>query len=173
MKNPKHTAIFGGIMIALFFASAAMYQSCSKKTEKEPTTEEKAEAVAEEFTPESFFEDDAENAGKTNEEEVNYQKTESPNSSTTGSQSKSTNATGNTDRNPYLVIAGNYLIRSNADAMVNNLKKRGYNNAQVSVFDLSQYYTVIAGRYNSRARANEISANLKNLGIDNYVLRKN
>lgn len=71
----------------------------------------------------------------------------------------------------YMIIAGNYLVESNAQSMVNKLHSAGYTAAEYAVFDLSQYRTVIAGRYSSRSEANNVSSQLKASGFDNYVLK--
>lgn len=71
----------------------------------------------------------------------------------------------------FMLVAGNYLVESNASSMVTKLKAQGYSSAEHVVFDLSQYYTVIAGRYNTRNAADQASASLKRKGFDNYVLK--
>lgn len=69
----------------------------------------------------------------------------------------------------YLVVAGNYLVESNAKEMVRKLRNMGFNGAEHLVFDQSQYYTVIASRSDSNSGAQSSSDNLKAKGIDNYV----
>lgn len=77
---------------------------------------------------------------------------------------KSTSASGK-----YLLLAGSYLIEDNASVMVKKLKRMGYNDAEVVVFDMSQYHSVCAGRYSSTSSANQESSSLKRKGVDNYV----
>ena len=81
------------------------------------------------------------------------------------SQAKST-ATGQ-----YLVVAGNFLDKSNAVRMRDRLRKAGYN-AEIVNFNLSQYYTVLAGRYQSRSTAEAVVRELKRDGIDSYVHKR-
>lgn len=69
----------------------------------------------------------------------------------------------------YLVVAGNYLVESNAQEMVKKLKNMGFNSAEHLVFDQSQYFTVVASRSDSRNGAQSSSDNLKGKGVDNYV----
>ena len=69
----------------------------------------------------------------------------------------------------YLVVAGSYLIKDNAEKMVSRLKKLGYSNAEVVNFDLSQYHTISAGKYNSYDEAADATAAIKAKGIDCYV----
>ncbi len=71
----------------------------------------------------------------------------------------------------YLVVAGSYLVKSNANKMKQRLYNLGYNSEIVN-FDLSQYYSVLAGRFSSRKEANEAVSILKRSGIDCYVHRK-
>jgi cell division septation protein DedD len=68
----------------------------------------------------------------------------------------------------YVVIAGNYLVESNADAMIKRLKKAGFS-AEKVIFNLSEFHTVIVGRYKDNASAAKTAANLKVKGFDVYV----
>lgn len=72
----------------------------------------------------------------------------------------------------YMVLAGSYLIKSNAESMVTRLKNQGYSNAEVVVFDNSQYHSVLAARTNDYNEALQLSSQLKRKGIDNYVHTK-
>lgn len=69
----------------------------------------------------------------------------------------------------YLVVAGNYLVESNARAMVKKLKGMGFGSAEHLVFDQSQYYTVIASRSSSSSGAQSSAATLKAKGVPSYV----
>ncbi len=84
-------------------------------------------------------------------------------------------ATNNNSGNSYgeyMVIAGNYLVESNAKAMMKKLSNLGYNNSDVSVFDNSQYHTVIASRHDSYGSALEIASAIRRQGVDCYVKKK-
>nr|HRD08860.1 SPOR domain-containing protein [Saprospiraceae bacterium] len=72
----------------------------------------------------------------------------------------------------YIVVAGNYLVEQNANAMLQKLKKAGFSNAEKVVFDVSEFHTVIAGRYPSEEAAVKTINNLKSKGIDAYLHRK-
>lgn len=85
--------------------------------------------------------------------------------------SKPATTSGSSYTGDFMLIAGNYLVESNAESMVKKLKAQGYNKAEQVVFDLSQYYTVIAERFDSRSAADRASADLKRKGFDNYVLK--
>lgn len=73
---------------------------------------------------------------------------------------------------PYMIIAGNYLLKSNAEIMTSKLKDLGHNNAYIAVFDRSQYHTVIASRFNSYESAANSANALKRQGVDCYVKKK-
>ena len=177
MNRPLHTVLYMLLLISLFLATSAVYQSCGssgKKENDQTSLEDKIEQVADEYTDEEFFEEDDETEAK---DDVTFDsKTEDRIRSTPSPErTQSTNVIPpSPPSGGYLVVAGNYLLESNADIMVEKLRASGYNNSEKVVFDLSQYYTVIAGRYNSRSVANSISSELNGKGIDNYVLsRKN
>ncbi len=68
----------------------------------------------------------------------------------------------------YVVIAGNYLVESNADVMIKRLKKAGFS-AEKVIFNLSEFHTVIVGRYKDNADAAKTASNLKVKGFDVYV----
>lgn len=80
---------------------------------------------------------------------------------------RSTSGTGR-----YMVLAGSYLIKENANNMVRKLNKLGYNSAEIVIFNLSQYHSVCAARRSSYNEAVQISNELKSRGIDNYVHKK-
>ena len=88
--------------------------------------------------------------------------------------SRSSYSSGSGARNgKYFVVAGSFLLEANAKDMLSQLKKAGYQNAEIAVFDLSQYYTVFASRYNSLNSANDLAASIsQKLGIETYVHEK-
>lgn len=69
----------------------------------------------------------------------------------------------------YLVIAGSYLVKDNAQKMVSKLRKLGYQDAEIVVFDERKYHTVCSGRYSDHATASNQASLLKRKGIDCYV----
>ncbi len=82
---------------------------------------------------------------------------------------QSTSKSTSSSNGKYLLLAGSYLIEDNASVMVNKLRKMGYNNAEVVVFEMSQYHSVCAGRFSNMSTANQESSSLKRQGVDNYV----
>lgn len=89
------------------------------------------------------------------------------------SASKNRSSSSSSSNGKYFVVTGSFLLESNAKDMVKQLKKAGYPNAEVAVFDLSQYYTVFARRYKTMNSANDLAESISNkLGIDTYVHEK-
>ena len=86
---------------------------------------------------------------------------------TTTTTTKTTSYSGK-----YMVLAGSYLIEDNAKVMIKRLKKLGYQDAEMVIFDMSQYHSVCAGRYTSLSSAQQESGALKRKGIDSYVHTK-
>ena len=73
----------------------------------------------------------------------------------------------------YLVVAASYLSEANANSELRKLKKAGYDNAEIVVFDFSQYHTLCVARYNSLGEANALKRKLVNNRYpDAYVHRK-
>ncbi|GEM_PF-1724600 len=69
----------------------------------------------------------------------------------------------------YLVVAGSYLIKDNAQKMIDKLKNLGYSGAEMVNFDEGKYHSITAGRYTSYDAASDVAAAIKNKGIDCYV----
>lgn len=106
------------------------------------------------------------------EEFTDYTGSESSSETVSNStNSGNTTVTTANDNAAYLIVAGSFLVKDNADRLKNKLVKMGYT-AEVKSFDYSQYYSVIAGRYNSRSSANNIAAELKSRGIDCLVQKR-
>ncbi|MBT8228953.1 MAG: SPOR domain-containing protein [Bacteroidia bacterium] len=72
----------------------------------------------------------------------------------------------------YMIIAGNYLLKSNAEIMTSKLKDLGHKSSYIAVFDQSQYHTVIASRFRSYESAANSANALKRQGVDCYVKKK-
>ncbi len=73
------------------------------------------------------------------------------------------------DGGSYMVMAGSYLLKENAQKMVSKLKALGYSQASVVVFSSSQYHSVVAVRYASETKARATATELKQRGIDSFV----
>lgn len=132
--------------------------------------EEGADDLADEV--DEFFED---------EEDINYEELDAEEDTDdediyeevepTPSETRTTTTTApvrSSGSGRYMVIAGSYLIKSNAEKMRKKLAKMGYD-AEVVVFDLSEYHSVSAGRFKSHESARSASRQLSGKGIDSYV----
>ncbi len=102
------------------------------------------------------------------EKEATKQKAVSKPSTNTNTQ----NTISGSTTGKYIVVAGSYLIKENAQKMVDKLKKLGYNGAEIVSFDLSQYHSISAGKYDSYDAAVSAAREIKNKGIDCYVHTK-
>jgi len=89
-------------------------------------------------------------------------------------RAKVTTAPATLDDGAHLVVAGNFLERSNAEKHLKSIKDLGYANAEILNFEISQYYTVIAGRYDDLTEARRVAKKLKDIhSIDTYVRNGN
>lgn len=69
----------------------------------------------------------------------------------------------------YLVLAGSYAQRANADRSVSRLKGLGYTNTRVEIFDRGKYAVVLVDRFQSLQEGRQLQQKLKAAGIDSYV----
>lgn len=92
--------------------------------------------------------------------------------STTTNTSTTTYSKPTASKGKYMVLAGSYLIKDNAESMIGKLKKLGYSSPEIVVFNMSQYHSVCASRSVDYNEAMRISNELKRKGIDNYVHTK-
>jgi hypothetical protein len=184
------------ILFLTYLVITAGLKSCSNK--KDTTSVEMNDsAESNEYSDDDYFEDGAEEPssqeddffGSTEaQEDINYDEidkaldekktpkpqadadyTETTTQSTTPIRSNYSSGSTSGD---YLVIAGSYIINTNAENMILKLKKMGYDKAEIIIFDQSQYHTVVASRSNNYDQALSVSGTLKSKGIDSYVHRK-
>jgi len=86
---------------------------------------------------------------------------------------RSVASSGGGSSGKYMVVAGSYLSEANAKSERRRLQKAGYDDAEVVVFNFSNYHTVCAARYNSLSEANALKGKLANGRYpDAYVHRK-
>ena len=195
MEKTIKILIYVAILLIGYFALSTIYKSCNTPNNKDvvETTQDEISSDEEDDFFENFDEDSDDISSEEHAEEpdaINYKSLddklekieekkevsedewveEKPTPKSIEKKKpvyKNSNSFGN-----YLVVAGSFLVRSNADAMVSKLKKKGFDNAEVAVFDLSQYYTAIAARTNSKSEAINITNKLKKKGVDCYVHTK-
>ena len=102
--------------------------------------------------------------------ETGTQTTTAPATTTTTSTSTSTRSNSSGGR--YMVIAGTYKQKVNAENQVNKLKRLGYSNAQVELFDRGSYAIVLVDRHASESAAQQMVGKLRGEGIDSYIKLK-
>ena len=72
----------------------------------------------------------------------------------------------------YMVIAGNYDKMVNARRQVRKLKRLGYNNASIEIFDRGKFAVVLVDRFADMASAERLEKDLKAESIDCYIQEK-
>lgn len=73
----------------------------------------------------------------------------------------------------FMVLAGSFSKRENADNHVSDLKKKGYNNSRVEIFDKGAFAVVLVDRFSSESDARTLVKELKDKHkIESYVKRK-
>lgn len=181
------------VAVILFLAYmwvSILYKSCNKNTEFDDfqddivQTDTEVPSLTDDYEGEPFFEDEEEEGDDLNEpvkeDPIDYneldQKIENTQKETPVVKPQTTTANRNVDSGSstgkYMIMAGSYILESNADEMVKKLNKLGYDNAEKVVFDLSQFHSVCAGRFDDYTKAVQTSAELKRRGVDNYVHRR-
>lgn len=74
----------------------------------------------------------------------------------------------------YMVIAGAYRIRENAEKEVRRLREKGYPETELSLFDRGTYAVVLVNRFDNLSSAKSLAEELKREhSIDAYVKEKN
>ena len=180
-------AVYIAVLFLLYLWIASVVKSCSATStaSAEDQTELTQDVVEGEEFEDEFFEDSGEEVidygsdemGGGSEEvdsnPIDYTEVDNliEEEATTYTEEKTPTRTTMTS-GQYLLIAGNYLIETNAKDMVKKLRKIGYDNAEVVVFNMSQYYSVCAGRFSGHSTAQQESKSLQRKGIDNYVHTK-
>jgi cell division protein FtsN len=71
----------------------------------------------------------------------------------------------------YLVVAGSFIHPDYANGHSKKIANMGYD-AEVVVFELSEYHTVLAGRFETQSAAQAIVDKLKQDGFDAYVKKR-
>ncbi|MEM8525612.1 MAG: SPOR domain-containing protein [Bacteroidota bacterium] len=72
----------------------------------------------------------------------------------------------------YMVLAGSFKIRANADSYAKKLRNKGYSNTSVERFDKGTFAVVMVDRFNSLSEAKSLVSRLKGDGIDSFVKKK-
>lgn len=116
--------------------------------------------------------------------EIEANKTPVPNKTSPKNEPTNQNTKSNTESKPvaatkpvyqsdsegkFLVLAGSFLLKENADAMVSKLHKMGFKEAKIVIFTSSEYHSVLAARFDSEDKARAVSTQLKQKGVDSFV----
>lgn len=96
-------------------------------------------------------------------EEVEEEETEET------SSPKTNQSTGNEPR--YMIVAGSFTSKPNAEEQMKVLEKEGYSPELVN-FNGSKMFTVVAARYNNKGSANAAAKQLKGKKVECYVHTK-
>ncbi len=172
--------IYSMTLIVLYFFVITYVNSCQKDNESQDDLLSELVQQSSELENDSMVLDTSEST------EVNYEELDNivdglekknkknpiPSNSTTKTATQSTITNGAGDGGDYLVMAGSYLIKENAESMARKLKKLGLNNAEVVIFQNSEFHSVVAARYKNENNALTTMTELKSKGVDCYVKRK-
>lgn len=79
------------------------------------------------------------------------------------------NTTRSSNTGKYMVIAGSYRQRVNADNQASKLRGMGYNNTEVTLFDRGTFAVVLVDRFSSYGDAKRLVNELTGKGIDAVV----
>ena len=183
------------IAVILFLAYmwvSILYKSCNKTSEFEGFEEEFVEdgsevpALSDDYEDEPFFTDSEKSDESKEADPIDYDDLDQKIEETQNETKKEVSQTKVEKERPqqtkytdsgesggrYMVIAGSYILESNADEMVSKLEGMGYSSPEKVVFDLSQFHSVCAGRYDDYTKAVQVSSELKRRGVDNYVHKR-
>lgn len=202
MNKTIKIILYVAFLLFAYFAVTAIYKSCTSSNnasivdnEDDNITSDEEDDFFKDFDSDDEVSDETESNTDNDdeyvvEEEIDYEAldnkltgtndevVESPNveeivpskATPVTSPSRVTNYTDNSGK--YLVVAGSFLVENNANRLVVKLKKMGYNNAEIVMFDDSRFYTVVARRSNSRSEARNSVTSMKNKGVDCYLHTK-
>jgi len=167
------------VLSILYIWMSMTFNSCGNKASDaagnlvdgiENTVEETGEAISE--TTEEFFEDEEIDYSTEENDESEFEEAVEEYVEEEIVEEKPTPSYSSNSNGEYMIIAGNYLVESNASEMTRKLSNMGYSGAEKVVFDASSYHTVIASRYSDYGKAVKTAGELKAKGIDCYVKKK-
>ncbi len=73
----------------------------------------------------------------------------------------------------FLVLAGSFKQKANAEAQVRRLKRMGFEDARVASFNGGSLAVALVGRFEDAQAANQLAKQVEAKGIDAFVKRKN
>lgn len=101
------------------------------------------------------------------QEATGVKSTPKPGKSTATNEEKASYASGK-----YLVIAGSFSMKESAEKQAAKLKKMGYENARMEIFDKGKYAVVLVDRFGNMADAERLVKKLSVDGVKSYVKAK-
>lgn len=90
----------------------------------------------------------------------------------TGTSTSDTSEKPTYSEGKYMVLAGSFTKRALADAQVKSLRKMGYNEARVEIFDKGKFAVVLVNRFDNMADAERLVKKLNSSGVKSYVKAK-
>jgi len=79
---------------------------------------------------------------------------------------------GGSESGQYLVLAGSYKQKINATNQVNKLKKLGYDDAAVKIFNGGALAVALVDRFDTYSEANSLKKELESKGFDVFIKKK-
>ncbi|MBX2870825.1 MAG: SPOR domain-containing protein [Saprospiraceae bacterium] len=73
----------------------------------------------------------------------------------------------------FMVLAGSFKQKANAEAQVRRLKRMGFEDAKVASFNGGSLAVALVGRFDDASAANKLATQVEAKGIDAFVKRKN
>jgi cell division protein FtsN len=125
---------------------------------------QEVDPVTEEETTTDYYFDDVEESGTADNQEVtgspeDFRTIPSKDSDMSVEEYQAINRQA--DNGLYMVIAGSYKVRRNAEKEVARLQSLGYSTARVGVFNQGTYASVLVNAFDSKADASALVAELK------------
>lgn len=180
----KYTFLLSALVSFVLGLPSCLFNKEEPPTNPEPFTStvdvgEKTEDPFNDKAFEKYFEDpdtltEPENAQETtseesSSEEIAYEKVRSEDPV---EQPEPERPSSSSDR-PYMVVAGSFSLKENAERVVRKLIKAGYDQAEVVIFNEQEYHSVVAARYDNYEQAKVQATTIENsLGLPAYVHRK-
>lgn len=120
--------------------------------------------------------DDATTGNNATNSESSTTKNSNDSDRTNGSNVSNTNTRPSTSYSNssgrYMVVAGSFRQKVNAEGHATKLRRMGYDEAKVSIFNRGAYASVLVDRFGDRSDANSLARELENKGIDALVITK-
>jgi cell division septation protein DedD len=72
----------------------------------------------------------------------------------------------------FMVLAGAFRQQINAEAMLRQVRRKGYATAEIALFNRGAYAAVVVDRFPTENEAEQLARELRNKGFDAYVQKK-